>query len=80
MQFVNTKEGFPFSDAVIHSGKTLETVLTAIPQGQSKPITGGTAAEMKEIFRQLDQILARSPWIKPISVRCAFICNTSRVI
>lgn len=60
MKFINTKEGFPFSAAVIHRGGTLETVLTAIPQGQTKPIAGGAAAEMTEIFRQLDAILAQA--------------------
>lgn len=58
MQFIKTKDGFPFSSAVTYQGKVLETVLTGIPEGQSKPVTGGPAAEMREIFRQLDEILA----------------------
>lgn len=57
MQFIRSKEGFPFSSAVIHQGKVLETVLTGIPPGQDSPVEGGPAAEMREIFRQLDEIL-----------------------
>jgi 2-iminobutanoate/2-iminopropanoate deaminase len=58
MQFLQTSKTFPFSVAVIHSGKTLETVLTSIPPGQSKPVAGGVGAELREVFRQLDEILA----------------------
>ena len=48
---------FPFSDAVIHNGKVLETVLTGILPGNSEPISGGVSIEVKEIFRQLDAVL-----------------------
>lgn len=58
MEFLLTSPNFPFSTAVIHSGKTLETVLTGISPGQSKPVSGGVVAELKEIFRQLDEVLA----------------------
>lgn len=58
MQFLRRSATFPFSAAVIHSGKTLETVLTGIPAGAAKPVAGGAGAEMREIFRQLDEILA----------------------
>ena len=58
MQFLQTNPKFPFSSAVIHSGRTLETVITGIPRGGDKPVEGGPAAELKEIFRQLDEILA----------------------
>ncbi|MCH8206322.1 MAG: RidA family protein [Chloroflexi bacterium] len=57
MKFINTREGFPFSDAVVHSGKVLETVLTGIPPDGDGPVAGGAGAEMREIFRQLDEIL-----------------------
>ena len=57
MQFIGSKEDFPFSSAVIHSGKVLETVLTGQPPGPSDPVPGGAAAEITEIFRQLDDIL-----------------------
>ena len=57
MKFINTREGFPFSDAVVHSGKVLETVLTGVPPGGDGPVAGGAGAEMREIFRQLDGIL-----------------------
>ncbi|MDG2075061.1 MAG: RidA family protein [Arenicellales bacterium] len=60
MQFLRSKEGFPFSSAVIHSGKVLETVLTGQLPGETTPVTGGPAAEMQEIFRQLDEILAEA--------------------
>lgn len=58
MKFLRTSATFPFSAAVIHSGRTLETVLTGIPQGKEKPVPGGATAELREIFRQLDEILA----------------------
>ena len=58
MQFLNTKQGFPFSDAVIYSGRVLETVLVGIRPGEEAPVPGGVEAELREIFRQLDAILA----------------------
>lgn len=57
MQFLFTNPDFPFSSAVIHSGRTLETVITSIPRGAAAPVQGGVAAEMREIFRQLDEVL-----------------------
>jgi enamine deaminase RidA (YjgF/YER057c/UK114 family) len=60
MEFLFTSATFPFSTAVIHSGKTLETVLTGIPIGGTKPVEGGVCAELKEIFCQLDAVLAAS--------------------
>ena len=48
---------FPVSDAVIRNGHVLETVLTGVPPGNSEPISGGVAMEIKEIFRQLDAVL-----------------------
>lgn len=60
MQFINSRTDFPISAAVIHSGRTLETVLTGIPPGAVKPIAGGVHAELREIFRQLDGILAQA--------------------
>ena len=60
MRFINSRTDFPFSDAVIHSGRVLETVLTAIPKGQKTPVAGGPQAEMREIFRRLDEILAQA--------------------
>lgn len=55
MQFNRTSSTFPFSAAVIHSGRTLETVPTGIAPGTSTPISGGVEAEMREILRQLDE-------------------------
>ena len=57
MKFLLTSPTFPFSAAVIHSGKTLETVLTGIPPGGNKPVPGGVGGELREIFRQLDEVL-----------------------
>jgi 2-iminobutanoate/2-iminopropanoate deaminase len=57
MKFIGSMSDFPFSDAVIHNGKVLETVLTGIPPGNSEPISGGVSMEMREIFRQLDAVL-----------------------
>lgn len=58
MEFLFTSPTFPFSTAVIHPGRTLETVLTGIPPNSTKPIEGGVVAELQEIFRQLDGVLA----------------------
>jgi|ETNmetMinimDraft_26_1059896.scaffolds.fasta_scaffold56033_2 hypothetical protein len=44
MQFLRSKEGFPFSSAVIHSGKVFETVLTSQPPGKTTPVPGGPGA------------------------------------
>jgi 2-iminobutanoate/2-iminopropanoate deaminase len=60
MQFIRTSSTFPISAAVIHSGRTLETVLTGIVPGTSTPIAGGVEAEMREILRQLDETLAEA--------------------
>jgi 2-iminobutanoate/2-iminopropanoate deaminase len=60
MQFIDTRPNFPFSAAVIHSGRTLETVLTGMRQGEKTPVEGGVVAELQEIFRQLDDILSRA--------------------
>jgi len=60
MEFLASHPNFPFSSAVIHSGKVLETVLMGVPQGGSGPVEGGPAAEMREIFSQLDAILAEA--------------------
>ena len=57
MRFIRSRSDFPFSSAVVHGGQVLETVLTGIPPGGSAPVTGGPAEEMREIFRQLDEIL-----------------------
>lgn len=57
MKFIRSIDGFPFSSAVVHNGKVLETVLTGMPPDGDEPVKGGAAAEMREIFRQLDEIL-----------------------
>jgi enamine deaminase RidA (YjgF/YER057c/UK114 family) len=60
MKFIRTNPNFPFSSAVIHSGRTLETVLMGIIPGEKSPVAGGVALELREIFRQLDEILAEA--------------------
>ena len=60
MRFINSRSDFPFSDAVVYSGRILETVLTGIPPGQKSPVAGGVQAEIREIFRQLDAILSQA--------------------
>ena len=60
MRFINSRTDFPTSTAVIHSGRVLETVITAIPKEQKTPVAGGPQAEMREIFRRLDEILAHA--------------------
>jgi enamine deaminase RidA (YjgF/YER057c/UK114 family) len=57
MEFIGSNLDRPFSSAVIHSGRTLETVLTGMKPGTTTPVEGGAAMEMREIFRQLDEIL-----------------------
>ena len=60
MEFLRTSPTFPFSAAVIHSGRTMEAVLTGIPPGGSGPVPGGVGVEMREIFRQYDELLQQS--------------------
>jgi enamine deaminase RidA (YjgF/YER057c/UK114 family) len=71
MEFLRTSPDFPFSAAVIHSGRTLEAVLTGIPPGDKVPVPGGAGAELREIFRQMDGILAMAGAERPavVSVR-----------
>ncbi|MBZ2180159.1 MAG: RidA family protein [Acidobacteriota bacterium] len=58
MQFIDSDPNFPISSAVVHNGRVFETVITGIPDGAAAPVPGGAAAEMREIFRQLDLYLA----------------------
>lgn len=51
-------EGQKACDAVIYSGRILETVICPIRDGENKPVPGGPTAEMEEIFRQIDEVLA----------------------
>lgn len=60
MKFIDSRKDFPFSAAVIYAGPILETVLTGIPKGGQKPVPGGVQEELREIFRQLDAILAQA--------------------
>jgi enamine deaminase RidA (YjgF/YER057c/UK114 family) len=48
------------SDYVIYKGRILETVIVPIPDGQKSPVKGGAPAEMREIFRQLDEVLEQA--------------------
>ncbi|MCU1222735.1 MAG: hypothetical protein JWQ42_828 [Edaphobacter sp.] len=57
MKFLRTSETFPFSAAVIHNGPVMEALLTGIPSGANAPVAGGAGAEMREIFRQYDELL-----------------------
>lgn len=59
-EFINPSSGFPICDAVLYGGRVLETVIVGIPDGQDKPVEGGPSAEMREIFRQLDEVLAKA--------------------
>jgi len=70
MKFLLTSSTFPFSTAVIYSGRTLETVLTPIQPGETKPVDGGPGAELREIFRQLDQVLELAGIGKTSIVSC----------
>lgn len=58
MEFIDVSPTFPISSAVVYKGKVLEAVVTGIPDGSRTPVSGGPAAEMREIFKQLDELLA----------------------
>jgi enamine deaminase RidA (YjgF/YER057c/UK114 family) len=60
VRFIDSDLEFPISSAVVHSGKVFEAVVTGIPDGSTAPVPGGAAAEMREIFRQLDIFLAEA--------------------
>jgi len=60
MKFIDVSPDFPISSAVIYKGKVMEAVITGIPDGSNKPVPGGAAQEMREIFRQLDGLLAEA--------------------
>lgn len=64
VEFKNPAKTFPICDAVIYSGKIMETVITPIPDGQHAPVPGGAREHMVEILRQLDEVLA--------------LCNTTK--
>ena len=57
-EFINPSKTFPICDAVVFTGRMLETVIVPIPDGHDAPVEGGPAAEMREILRQLDDVLA----------------------
>ncbi|MCE9590098.1 MAG: hypothetical protein K8S99_06205 [Planctomycetes bacterium] len=57
-EFVNPSRTFPICDYVVYRGRVLETVIVPIPDGADKPVPGGAAAEMQEICRQLDEVVA----------------------
>jgi 2-iminobutanoate/2-iminopropanoate deaminase len=56
--FINPAPSFPICDYVVYRGRILETVIVPMAEGQSQPVPGGAAAEMAEILRQLDEVLA----------------------
>jgi 2-iminobutanoate/2-iminopropanoate deaminase len=58
-EFLNPSRTFPICDAVIYGPRVFETVITGIPDGADDPVKGGPAAETREIFRQLDEVLSR---------------------
>ena len=79
MKFIGSLSDFPFSDAVIHNGKVLDTVLTGIPPGKSEPVPGGVAMEMKEIFRQLDDVLDKAGLSKKnLCSACIYLAEVNR--
>lgn len=60
-EFIHPSKSFPICDAVVYRGRIMETVLVPIPDGADRPVPGGPAAEMREICRQLDEVLG---WFK----------------
>jgi enamine deaminase RidA (YjgF/YER057c/UK114 family) len=59
MKFIDVDSNFPICSAVVYKGKIFEAVVTGIPDGSNSPVPGGAAAEMREIFKQLDSLLAQ---------------------
>ena len=48
MEFIKSNPDLPFSFAVIHNVKVLETVLTANPPAGSEPFAGGPAVDLQK--------------------------------
>lgn len=48
MEFIGINPDFPVSAVVVFEGKVLESVLTAILRGESRPVAGGAGPEMRE--------------------------------
>jgi len=67
MKLIDTDPSFPISSAVITQGRVLEAVVVGIRPDESKPVEGGAAAEMIEIFRQLEDLL-RSQGLSRVNV------------
>lgn len=47
MEFIKSNPDFPFTFAVIHNVKVLETVLTENPPAGSEPFAGGPAVDLQ---------------------------------
>ena len=79
--FINRSKTFPICDYVIYRGRVLETVIVPIFEGEDKPVPGGPAAEMREILRQLDEVLIAAGATRPnvVSVRL-FLQDVNRDI
>ena len=58
MRVIDSHTDFPVSDAVFFAGNIFQTELKGIPKGATEPVPGGAAAELREIFQQLDHELA----------------------
>lgn len=58
--FINPSRSFPICDYVVYTGRVMETVIVPIPDGANATVPGGAAAEMREILRQLDEVLAHA--------------------
>jgi enamine deaminase RidA (YjgF/YER057c/UK114 family) len=58
MRLIDPHTDFPVSDAVFFAGYVFQTELKGIPKGATEPVSGGAAAELREIFSQLDHKLA----------------------
>jgi 2-iminobutanoate/2-iminopropanoate deaminase len=80
-EFVNPGKSFPICDYVVYRGRVMETVIVPILDGDEKPVPGGPAAETREVFRQLDEVLAAAGATKQnvVSVRL-FLQNVNRDI
>jgi|SRR5579859_1402116 len=58
MKFIESRNDFPVSSGVLYyPNHVFDTVLTAIPNGETMPVAANAEAQMREIFKQLDREL-----------------------
>ncbi len=58
MKCIDVRTDFPVSNAVTYCGNIFQAELNGIPEGETKAVPGGAAAETREIFSKLDRMLS----------------------